>query len=599
MSSTQRGGTAPGQRIPVPAEFPVTWEHPDDVKLAWQLDPHSSEPLAPLSCSVSAAVLRGFNPAFAQLGLPLQLRLAFFNGFPYAAGIPTSAPPELVMKTVGALNRVAPAVVKLLMGRTAAGMEKQQLDRLNPLLARLDTYWQDDLLPEIKQHFAYFESCDLRGLSLAQLRAHLTESLKRAQRLGELHVLATIPAMFAVSLFDELYCELFEGATSLDALRLLQGFDNKTLEGDRVLWQLSREALTMPMVSHVLTELEAAEVIPVLEQSSEGRRFLSDLHAYLNRYGQRFNVFGGMSEPSWIEDPTPAIACLQSYVARPDTPPEAEQAHLAAECEQAVAEARATLAGYPQPVVARFETLMKAAQSGASIKEDSHWAFVPIFYQMRRLGLEFGRRLAAAGMLGTADDVFYVTSDELLDGRNEDARPPQERMQERVQERKAALERFRRMTPPPMLGSMPAFEPPDGGALFRAMMKTEMGSTGDSGDAQTLRGVAGSPGVARGTAKVIRSLAEAGKLQPGDVLVAQMTLPPWTPLFGIAAAVVTDIGGVLSHCAIVAREYRIPAVVGAGTATRILHDGQAVEVDGSAGLVRLLPTLGETEDHVS
>ena len=224
---------------------------------------------------------------------------------------------------------------------------------------------------------------------------------------------------------------------------------------------------------------------------------------------------------------------------------------------------------------------------------------MPTFYQLRRLGLELGRRLTETGALASVDDVFFLTADELLagasEGGGEGAYPPQER----VQERKAALERFRRVTPPPMVGSIPAFEPPDDGALFRAMMKTEMGSVGDSGDAQTLKGVAGSPGVARGTARVIRSLAEAGKLQPGDVLVAQMTLPPWTPLFSIVAAVVTDIGGVLSHCAIVAREYRIPAVVGAGRATKAVQDGQMLEVDGSAGVVRLLPPPTEAEDHSS
>jgi pyruvate,water dikinase len=599
MSGAQWDGTAPGQRIPPPADFPVTWESPDDATLTWQLDPHSSAPLAPLSCSVSAAILRGFNPAFAHLGLPLRLRVAYFNGFPYGAITPTSAPPDVVMKTVGAVNRVAPAVVKALMDSMAARMEKQQLDILNPILAQLDTYWQDDLLPEIKQHFAYFESCDLRGLSLAQLRAHLTEGLKRAERLGELHVLASIPAMFAVSLFEELYCDLFDGATPLDAMRPLQGFDNQSLAGDRVLWQLSREALMIPRVRSILAERPAADVIPALEQSSEGQRFLTNLRAYLTVYGQRFNVFGGIHEPSWKEDPTTAIACLQVHATRldtsPDSPTEAEQFRLVAEREKALAEARATLAGYPEPVVMRFETLLTAAQSGARIKEDSHWAFVPIFYQLRRLGLELGRRLTETGALASVDDVFFLTADELLAGASEGSYPPQEHMQER----KAALERFRRVTPPPMVGSIPAFEPPDGGALFRAMMKTEMGSTGDSGDAQTLKGVAGSPGMARGPAKVLLSLADASKLQPGDILVAQMTLPPWTPLFGIAAAVVTDIGGVLSHCAIVAREYRIPAVVGAGRATKAVQDGQMLEVDGSAGVVRLLLSPAEAEDRSS
>ena len=87
---------------------------------------------------------------------------------------------------------------------------------------------------------------------------------------------------------------------------------------------------------------------------------------------------------------------------------------------------------------------------------------------------------------------------------------------------------------------------------------------------------------------MIRSLAEAGRLRPGDVLVAETTAPPWTPLFATAVAIVTDTGGVLSHCAVVAREYGIPAVVGTGSATSVIQEGQLVEVDGDAGIVRLL-----------
>jgi pyruvate,water dikinase len=105
-------------------------------------------------------------------------------------------------------------------------------------------------------------------------------------------------------------------------------------------------------------------------------------------------------------------------------------------------------------------------------------------------------------------------------------------------------------------------------------MKADEGS----GDSQELKGEAGSPGIVRGTARVVHSLAEAGKLQAGDVLVTERTLPPWTPLFATAAAVVTDTGGVLSHA----------AVVGTGRATKTFHDGQLLEVDGTAGVVRVL-----------
>jgi pyruvate,water dikinase len=103
-----------------------------------------------------------------------------------------------------------------------------------------------------------------------------------------------------------------------------------------------------------------------------------------------------------------------------------------------------------------------------------------------------------------------------------------------------------------------------------------------------LRGTGGSPGCVRGPAKIVRSPADAGKLRPGDILVAPATTPSWTPLFVTAAAVVTDTGGILSHCAVVAREYRIPAVVGAPGATDLLADGQMVEVDGRSGLVRVV-----------
>jgi phosphoenolpyruvate synthase/pyruvate phosphate dikinase len=101
-------------------------------------------------------------------------------------------------------------------------------------------------------------------------------------------------------------------------------------------------------------------------------------------------------------------------------------------------------------------------------------------------------------------------------------------------------------------------------------------------------GMAGSPGVARGRVRIVRSLAEGQMLENGEVLVAPTTAPPWTPLFARAAAIVTDAGGILSHCAVVAREYSIPAVVGAKRATAVLRNGQLVEVDGTSGRIQIV-----------
>jgi rifampicin phosphotransferase len=151
------------------------------------------------------------------------------------------------------------------------------------------------------------------------------------------------------------------------------------------------------------------------------------------------------------------------------------------------------------------------------------------------------------------------------------------------------MDHFSLVPPPLKLGTMPAFELEDGGSVMRALSKGEFRPSDTSPrEAHSVKGIPGSAGVARGTARVIHSLAEAGKLQPGDVLVAEFTVPPWTPLFATASAVVTDIGGVLCHSAVVAREYRIPAVVGTGHATSTFHDGQLLEVDGNAGTVRVI-----------
>ena len=123
----------------------------------------------------------------------------------------------------------------------------------------------------------------------------------------------------------------------------------------------------------------------------QSQKFLTELRAWLARYGQRLNSVFTLNEPSWIEDPTPAIQNLQAYVAQPDLQPEMESAALVAEREKAVAEARAKLAGYPQPVVARFETLLKAAQVAAVVHEDHNfWIDQRLFYHVRRLIIDLG-----------------------------------------------------------------------------------------------------------------------------------------------------------------------------------------------------------------
>jgi phosphoenolpyruvate synthase/pyruvate phosphate dikinase len=160
-----------------------------------------------------------------------------------------------------------------------------------------------------------------------------------------------------------------------------------------------------------------------------------------------------------------------------------------------------------------------------------------------------------------------------------------DRLSPNIPQRKAIWRAAQRVTPPIMLPQIKILGMDTGG------IKTARARRHD-GD--TLKGVAASPGRVTAPARVLHGPEDFAQMKAGDVLVAAITTPAWTPLFARAAAVVTDIGGPLSHGSIVAREYGIPAVLGTGTATNRIRSGQIVTVDGSAGLVTLSKSGGST-----
>ncbi|HEX5501100.1 MAG TPA: PEP-utilizing enzyme [Thermomicrobiales bacterium] len=549
--------------IPTPPDFPVTWEQPDDPRLFWTMDRmHCPAPLTPLTHALIRYMFQdAINVAMEELELPIRLMNRQVNTYMYMTIYPSTPPAEM------------------------AAQGKRAEERLGAAMARLDDLWRQEWLPEIERHLAFWEGFDLRGASPAALLAHLEETLDRISRLWAIHFHIVLPCHTAMSMFEDLYRDLFGAESALDAYRLVQGIDNATLRADRALWRLGRAARASAAVREVLETHVAGDVPAELARTAEGRAFLAELRAYLEQYGKRGDQVFEMSTPRWIEDPTPLIETMQEYLGQPDRDPEAALAALAAERDRLVAAARERLQGHPQPVVGQFEFFLKAAQAAAALREDHNMLIdFKAQYLLRQILLEFGRRLTAAGALDRPDDVFYLTLDEL---RESAAASPAGDRRGLVAERSAAMAHFGAIPPPPALGTPPPGPPPED-PVGRALGKVLGVPVAPASEPDVLRGVPASSGVARGPAKVLRSLADAGKLRPGDVLIAETTTPPWTPLFATAAAVVTDVGGVLSHGAIVAREYRIPAVVGAGMAATVIRDGQLVEVDGDAGVVRIV-----------
>ena len=221
--------------------------------------------------------------------------------------------------------------------------------------------------------------------------------------------------------------------------------------------------------------------------------------------------------------------------------------------------------------------LLHAAQTTGPAREDALADIGLAWPAMRRMLLELGARLAAAGVIVAPDDVFWLRHAELRAAAVEGATRP---LGEDVEQRRA-LWRGRRRAPAPQM--LPVAAP-----WVRRSLRPFMpaGDQDQSGD--VIRGVAASAGTVTAPARVLAGPEDAGSMRPGDVLVARMTTPAWTSLFAMASAVVTDVGGPLSHSSIVAREYGIPAVLGTGVATTRLVSGSPIRVDGDAGTVTVL-----------
>jgi hypothetical protein len=198
MSNSDTQATTPGQPIPTSPDFPINWENPRDAKITWMSNPAYKTPIPQLIFSVVSAFMVGAGFGFEKAGLDMEMHLNRINTYFYMGMVPKALPPEAVMKAMGFINRAAPGMFKMMMGKVGAGMSKQQEAALNPIIERFDAYWNDELLPEIKQHIAYFESSDLRGMSFDQLRAHLAEAIKRVERMAALHGVI-MPMLYAMS----------------------------------------------------------------------------------------------------------------------------------------------------------------------------------------------------------------------------------------------------------------------------------------------------------------------------------------------------------------------------------------------------------------
>ena len=544
--------------IPPQEDFPVEWASADEQKIPWELDlMHFNNVMPPLEAEFWAQFMHGAELAMQHFEMPLQMVAKPFNYWLYTGIFPRIPPEEMPEQT------------------------RRSDEVLMATVDRLRERWDEEWLPEIKKQIEEWDAFDVTAASTADLQTHLTEVWAGAQRLADIHFQIVFPVYIALSLFDDLYNDLFSGGV-LESQKLVQGFDNMTLEMNRALWALSRKARASGGIREILEEHAPGDVMNALAESDDGQALAKELDAFLNLHGERTSDWG-LCHGSWIEDSSPVMVNLKAYIEQEGDPSD-ELKERAAERDDAVAAARERLQGYPSNVRDEFEHLLKGASTAVVLTEDhGYWIDFQATYRVRRVVMEMGKRLAEAGTLATAGDIFLLRTDEIAAAVGASPAPDHTGL---VEERKKEMEHFGSLKPPLFMGT--DYGPPPLGLVSDALGKF-FGAPVEQTDATdgTVTGNAGSPGKFRGTARVVRSLDEADKLGVGEILVAETTSPSWTPLFATAAGIVTDTGGILSHCAVVAREYGIPAVVGTGVATSTITDGQTIEVDGDAGRVRL------------
>jgi rifampicin phosphotransferase len=371
-------------------------------------------------------------------------------------------------------------------------------------------------------------------------------------------------------------------------LELLNGLSEMSSEPARRLAQLASIGAHSASMRPMLGRLDNR---PTDEVIGADAGFAEAFRAYQRDYGCRALGYE-VVEPTLAEKPELILQLVRDQVLR-GYDPDLDSAQLSAARATALGEARAALVGRDEELL-RFENALARARRAYPVREDSEFYTVSAPLGLLRYAvLELGRRLADRGQTAAVDDVFMLAMPEarsaLISGVA---------LHQQVARRQADRAQVLAHPGPPSYGAEPGPPPPTSSLPKEArfamdalqwVMLDRILAVDDSQRRQAagdrLTGISASVGRYTGPVRVVMDETQFGKVQAGDVLVCPITSPVWSVLFPSIGALVTDTGGILSHAAIIAREYRLPAVVGTGNATSLLRDGQQITVDGDAGLV--------------
>ncbi len=460
-----------------------------------------------------------------------------------------------------------------------------------------DQIWAN-IKEELEDYYQKLRNFDYEKATIWELYKQFKYAMGVVERMWAVHFYMLYGIYGAYWEFNDLLKE-YAGLKENDPLlhKLTRGYDNQLFVMDREIWDLRNRALGLG-IDGIFRNTPAAEVIPALKETAAGKEWVEkDLHDFLmvKGYGWRSPRMMEFISPAWWEDPTPVIMFVQKYLMlsggpKAAFPLETIRPRLEVERKAVEEEILRRVEAASCPDMDWFLAVMKLAQRTSSISESHDWICeCQCFSSFRYCMLKIGERLLKYGTISRPDDLFFFIPDEL---ETLIAFPENYEAGDIVKERRQVWQAQKEYRSRPNFISREPMKPeetakyiieakdPIVGLVSIGTLVTPRPETG-----AILFGNCGNTGEAEGTARVLVSERDVGKVLPGDILVCPATYASWSTIFPLIKGVVADGAGIAHHTCILGREYDIPVITNTGTATQMLNDGDRIRVKADEGLV--------------
>ena len=563
-------------------DFPIDWESEGEKGLFWVYDDlHCPQPLSPMYFDIGGwwltcdHMFRRFGTPFAADWIAKNV-----NGYLYTAAVP--ADPDFDIKAMEYGNVYYPRVPK---------DDPDYASKIGAYLgAVLPTYgenfadwWENRLVPEMRKNFDYLEERIDRWeeIPLMEWATILEDAMDIHDRHWKIHWMLNFAQLSATLNLQAVMTEVRGEADNVLLGRLQNSAKDRNWDSIEALWKMKEEIKGDAELSELFSKETGGEVLVALEASERGQRFIAEkLKPYQREFGWHAVWSHEFIFPSRYEKAEPVLEVIKGYL-ETDYDYPSTVAHLAEDIKAAAAE---LLEGLEGEALEKMKAANEINLKMAPLTPDHH------FYidqgsnaHVRVVLICIGKHLVKMGVLEDPADVIYLKYNELRyfmgDPEGFDAASI-------IAERKAEREVAYTVRPKDWIGTATESQlefPYLGLWGFPDRLYMEQPEAEDQ-----IGGLAASPGVYQGIAKVVLSVDEFDMVNKGDILVCQMTNPAWVTLFTKISALVTDAGGLVSHPAVLAREFGIPAVIGTSVATSQIKTGDRLRVNGSTGVVEIL-----------